>query len=75
MISAAEIKSNVSPHYANSRDFLIAAVLGSPFCHSTRFQRMTKKFWKTNFTNETYVSKLDIIRLTTRIIISVLLKA
>ena len=42
MVSAAEINRNISPHYATSRDFLIAAVHGSPFCHSTRFQRVTK---------------------------------
>ena len=27
MVSAAEINRNVSPHYATTRDFLIAAVL------------------------------------------------
>ena len=41
MVSATEINRNISPHYATSRDFLITAVLGSPFCHSTRFQRVT----------------------------------
>ena len=42
MVSAAEISRNVSPHNATSRDFLIAAVLGGPFFHSTRFQTVTK---------------------------------
>ena len=42
MVSAAEINGNVSPHYATSRDFLIAAELGSPFCYSAGFQRVTK---------------------------------
>ena len=42
MGSAAEINRIVSPPYATSRSFLIAAVHGSPFCHSTRFQRVTK---------------------------------
>ena len=42
MVSVAEVNGNVSPHYPTLRDFLIAAVLGSPFCHSTKFQRVTK---------------------------------
>ena len=31
MVSAAEINRNVSLHYATSRDFVIPAVLCSPF--------------------------------------------
>ena len=42
MVSAAEINRNVSAHYATSRDFLIAVVLGSPFGPSNGFQRVTK---------------------------------
>ena len=46
MVSIAEINRNVAPHNVISRHFLIHTILCSPFCHSTRFQRMTKIVYK-----------------------------
>ena len=40
MVSAADINCNVSPHYATSSDFLIAAVLGSPSSDKNSFGRL-----------------------------------